>query len=785
MPGGPVVREIDERALFAVPAEVDLLPVETAQQAADAFVKSPARPLSRPLAQRLSLAAGKISRATTFASALELDRGLLFLCVPVAMAAGVFAYLALPSEPSLFALAALSLLLVSLTLAARNRPALMPLLALATAVAVGAGFARLETVLASTKMLGSEISTVLTGRVVDIEHLANGRVRMTLDVLATERPKLRFAPERVRVSAASVPAALKVGDSVNGVARLFPPSGPLRPGSYDFAYEAYFDGLGGNGFFFRAPRIVEATVAVPITERLHATVVNLRNSIAAHIEEQVAGKAEGEIVAALIVGTRAGIPEDVNESLRRTGLAHILSISGLHMALVAVSVMGAIRLGLAALPGFASRRAVKKAAALAAMLAITGYLLISGAEVAALRSFIMLAVMLVAVIFDRAALTMRNLAIAAIITLVVSPHEVVGPSFQMSFAATAALIGGFQLWSDYRRAHPRTRFAGERNLLVGLAGRGIAMIAIIAVTSILAGLATTIYGVWHFQRISPLSLVANVAVSPIITLAMWTGVLASAAAPFGLDGPVFALMGKLVGLMLSISAWLSDRTPVDAVGSIPAASVVLFTVALIVGALSTTWMRWAALLPLVLGVMLIANRSLPEILVSEDAKLVAWADDDRIAVSRDRPNGFTIEDWQRAAAATELLKPASESQTPKQGQFVCNDGVCLATRDGTTIVHAEKAEQVESYCNSATLIVLADATARPCGSGKALVITARDLAQRGTASIRLTPGEPLITYAIDQPYRPWHDHRRFSRAARGIAPFVPRKRESAKAAVAQ
>lgn len=771
MPGGPLLREADERGLFA--PRVDVAPALPAQP--DRFEVEPVAPPSgfptraRPATRTVRTALRSIGPTL----ALEFERGTIFLLVPVAMAAGVFAYLALPVEPSLWALAALAALLAAVTIATRNHVVASSVLGLCAALAAGAALARLETIRADTRMVGSEISTRLTGRVVETDFLANGRVRLTLDVVATERPRLRFAPERIRLSAPSVPAGLVSGMTVTGAARLFPPSGPLRPGSYDFAYESFFDGVGGNGFFFRAPELAKDAPAVPFADRIRSSIDNLRNAMARHIEARVDGKAEGEIVAALIVGTRAGIPEDVNESLRRTGLAHILSISGLHMALVAVSVMGAMRLGFAAFPGFASRRAVKKAAALVALLAIAAYLLISGVEVAALRSFIMLAVMLLAVMVDRAALTMRNLAIAAIVTLAISPHEVVGPSFQMSFAATAALIGGFRIWSEYRRENPRApRIAGQ-GVALDLAAGGLRLIAIVCATSLLAGLATTIFGVWHFQRVSPFSLIANLLVSPIITLAMWTGVLAAAASPFGLDGPLFALMGKLVGLMLEISAWLSARSPVDAVGAIPAWSVILFTLALVIAALASTWLRWVAVAPLALGLALIAGRSVPDLLISEDGRLVGLVGEGTLAVNRARPNGFTLSDWQRSTAAGEILKPGKAGSAG----FACKDDVCLASKQGAGIAHTALASQAMALCNSAKLIVTADATAPPCPPGGALVISARDLARHGGATVTLSAtGPPIVAHSIREPYRPWHMHRQFSRAARGLQPFVPRQR---------
>ena len=210
-------------------------------------------------------------------------------------------------------------------------------------------------------MLGAEITTQLTGGVVAIEQMATGRVRLTIDVIGTTRPTLRYAPERIRVSARHDPGG--IGRRLDGdrvCVRLMPPSGPVRPGSYDFSFESYFDGIGASGFFLRGPELAAAQVTAAARSRLQAMVENagvLR--IADRISDRIGG-AEGEIAAALVVGVRAGIPEDVNEALRRAGIYHIISISGLHMALVAGTIMGLLRAGFALFPGFSSRRPVKK-----------------------------------------------------------------------------------------------------------------------------------------------------------------------------------------------------------------------------------------------------------------------------------------------------------------------------------------------------------------------------------------------------------------------------------------
>ena len=484
---------------------------------------------------------------------------------------------------------------------------------------------------------------------------------------------------------------------------------------------------------------------------------------------------EGEIAAALIVGVRAGIPEPVNESLRRTGLAHILSISGLHMALVAASIMGGMRLAFACFPLFASRWPVKKFAAATALTGVAAYLLVSGAEVAAQRSFIMLAVMLVAVMFDRAALTMRNLAISALVVIAISPHEVVGPSFQMSFAATAALIGGYAAWSERRQGKATVVHHGVGRII---ASKATKIVVGVALTALIAGLATTIYGAWHFQRVSPLSLVANLAVTPIISLVMWAGVFAAVAMPFGLDGPLLAVMEWGLAMMLSVADWLSARSPIDAIGLVPVSAVVILTLTLLVATLATTRIRLAALPLAALGLYLLADRPLPDVLVSEDGRLVAVrTPDGNLAVNRARPNGFTIDDWQRALVAGEVVKPSDGDGGDGTSRFACADGLCsMVHSSGAMILYVEDAANVAANCETAALIIVSDASARnPCGRTQARVLTARELAQRGTAAARIekTPQgfEIKTDFAVRQPYRPWHDHRRFSRAARGLAPY--------------
>ena len=719
------------------------------------------------------------------ALAFEWDRGTAFLFMPVLMAGGAFAYFALETEPATVSLFLPLALLAGLAWLLRAR--LVPLLVVISAFLFVAGMmcAKVETLRAGTRMLGSEISTVITGKVIALEHQASGRVRLTVEVLGTARPELRYAPEKVRVSARSVPAGLQAGSDLSGTVRLFPPSGPLRPDGYDFSFESYFDGIGANGFFLREPQLATAAAEASPSVRFFAWVENARTALAERIRARIGG-AEGEIAAALVAGVRAGIPEDVNEALRRTGLAHVLSISGLHMALVAATIMASLRLCFALFPEFASRRPVKKYAAVAALLATAAYLFISGSAVAAERSFVMLAVMLIALLFDRAALTMRNLAIAAVIVVLFSPHEVAGPSFQMSFAATAALIGGYAAWTDRRAEAAGSRSAQASGWAWRTARKFAGYAVALALTSLVAGLATTIYGVWHFHRVSPLSLFANLAAMPIVSvLVMPFAVLAAVTMPFGLDGPFLDVMGFGLRLMIAVATWFSDRSPFDAVGAIPGTSVVLMTVALILATVMSSWLRIVAIPFLVAGLFLLVDRQLADVVIDEDASIVAVRlEDDGLAVSRARGSAFALATWQRSMATDHTVKPVPARAGSRQNAaagFACGDGLCLARHpSGAVIAHAEGPDAAFRACGVATVLVIDDATVeKPCGD-RVLTIGKRELARRGAAEITLalTSGAPTVarvSFALPKLHRPWHDHRAFSRAARGMLPFQSKR----------
>ncbi|OJU05164.1 MAG: hypothetical protein BGN87_14260 [Rhizobiales bacterium 65-79] len=723
------------------------------------------------------------------AATTEWERGTAFLFVPVCLSAGALVYFNISWEPSFIPLLSSAVALSAAWFLARSKFILRLILLAALLVIAGVMAAKFEAWNASTKMLGADISTRIVGRVVTVEHQASGRIRLTIDLLSTSRPHLRYAPDRIRASARKIPAGIKPGSGVSGVVRLFPPSGPLRPSSYDFSFRSYFDGIGASGFFLTNPEEVSLESPASLPERLAAGIARLRDALADRVRAAVPGP-NGEIGAALVAGVQSGIPDDINEALRITGLAHVLSISGLHMALVAGIVLVFVRLGFALFPGFASRHPTKKYAAVIALAALTFYLMISGAGVATERSYIMLAIMLVAVLFDRAAISMRNFALAALAVVVVTPHEIVGPSFQMSFAATAGLISGYAAWSEWRqRGPPRPPPPQGASFLRRGGNAALRHVFGLAATSLIAGTATALFAAWHFQRMSPLGLVANLATMPVISaVVMPFMVLGLVLMPFGLDGPAFAVMGEGIGLFTRISIALSKHSPFDAIGILPGSAVICLTIALVVLTLTTTRLRIVALPFLAVGIALVARRPTPELFISEDARLVVLKlSDGAITINRNRPNQFTMEDWSRAMMATAIVKPgrtvaSAMPEIAPEVPFACTKTLCVAwNSEGVVVAHAASEDAAREACAVASLIVIDDATAgSPCGAGGPAIVTKRDLARYGAAAVTFRDTgdgfRPSITYSIGVPYRPWHAERAYSREARGLPPYQRRQR---------
>lgn len=750
----------------------------------------------------------------------EIRHGHLFLFVPVCLGSGAAIWFAIDSPPSALTLGAgLLALLLGLCVSATGTFTSVGLTAAALILA-GMLLAEWETRRQSTVILDQPVVSNITGIVERREEGAGGEWRYILRLTATADPQLRRAPERVSLLARSGHSPAAIGDQLNGRARLSPPSGPALPGLNDFAFQSYFQGIGAVGFFLGPPQTASiATDAdIGVVERFDRALFSLRDRISNRIRSLLPGD-PGAFAASIITGERRSMSDEATEALRTSGLAHITAISGLNMALAAGIFFVGLRALLSLFPAFAQRYPVKKIAAAGALLATTGYVLISGYQVSALRAYLMTAIMLGAVLFDRPAVSLRNLALAATVILAFQPSAVMGPSFQMSFAATAALIAGYAGW----RSRPRAILPPARSFAMRLATGGAKFIGGTLATSLIGGLATAVFAITHFHRLSSHGLEANLAAMPLISLiVMPAGFIAMLLMPFGLDAPFFWIMGQGLELVLkvayTVSAWgggyVFPRLPERFMLGVIAGMLLL--------TLLRTPMRHAGTIMILVTIAVTWGSTRPkdgELLISEDAKLVALRIGDGaapgLATNRTRPSAFIFDQWQPVLgidtptppemSKLDVLPEAPERNdgqglsdvqrreaeailkrlvnTAEKDRFHCIKQACALTlRTGASLVWLERADLVGGACDLAEFVVLAARSqVTTCRSG-ALLITETNLRASGALEISGLSDFPeglTIRSALSGKARPWTRHRlydwRTGTMAETHEPFRPRQ----------
>jgi competence protein ComEC len=357
--------------------------------------------------------------------------------LPVAFGAGIACYFAAEQEPVWWVAAAVATGIIALAFLVHAR-ASFPIALGCAAVAAGFATAAVKARIVDHTVLRVTAYSVAVSGFVESREERERSDRIVVRVTGMEGARLTERPERIRLTVRKGRAPA-VGSFVAMKARINPPTSPLRPGGYDLARDLYFQGIGATGLVLGA-----ITPAAPATApgwrlRFATAVAAIRDGIDARIRAAIPGDA-GAIASALITGKRDALTGSVFDAMFISGVGHVLSVSGYHMALVAGVVFFILRAVLALVPGLALRHPIKKWAAAAALVAAACYLVLSGAEVATQRSFIMTAVVLIGVMADRQALTLRTIAVAALAVMLLAPEAVVHPSFQMSFAATAEIL---------------------------------------------------------------------------------------------------------------------------------------------------------------------------------------------------------------------------------------------------------------------------------------------------------------------------------------------------------
>jgi competence protein ComEC len=684
----------------------------------------------------------------------DIRRRILFL--PVLLGVGVGVYFAMPSEPALWSAIAACVPITVWFLARHVFGTSNVSSCIGAIAAIGAGFS-LVVVRAhfnDVSVLTQETRTLtIAGRVRDLEPTDRGRTRLLLSVHSIA-PGLRDPqPQLIRISVGKAPADLQPGDWIRLRGTLRPLPAPVAPGSYDFGRKLWFDGIGAVGFSLGAPEKIQSPRPDSLAETISAQIRSFRHAVSVRIRNAMSERT-GPIGAAFLTGERGLISEADNEAMRDSSLAHLLSISGLHMVLAGFGFFAALRLIAALIPPIALNLPVKKWAAGAALLASFGYLLLSGASVPTQRSFVMIAIALIAIIFDRSALNMRVVAIAALVILILTPESWVDPSFQMSFGAVVALVGAYEWWNARRLPDAEPP---------GIAMRAVRAIAAAAITSLIAGLATAPFAAYHFNRFADYGVAANVMVMPIVSfIIMPAGVLALVLMPLGLEWLPLAVMDKGIEAMLAIAHWVASWPgSTQSVSAWPMSALFLMVAGgLWIAIWVSTW-RWFGVIPIVFGLLVPLTATVPDIIISNDADNVAVRDQDgRLHLLSLKRGRFDAEMWLRRDGDGREIAEVNKNSA---GGFVCDGLGCIASirgRPDNTIVIASSVESMIDDCARATIVVVtARGWVEPC-AGPQLIVTGKFLKQEGALEARLVDdGIAWTSVARERGDRPWSINR--------------------------
>mgnify|MGYP003575086352 CR=1 FL=1 len=683
---------------------------------------------------------------------LDVERSRWMLWLPVALGLGIAAYFELPSEPALWlgpALAVAALVLVLFAPAGSlSRALAIGLLA----AAVGFALIAWRTASLAAPTLSRPLFNInVEGRIADIQRLPEG-VRVVLEAVRLKGnrvPPPEMTPLRLRVSLNKGAPPLHVGDRILVLANISPPGGPAAPGAFDFQRVAWYQQLGAVGYALAPAAVIEAGKPDGFVRAIDA----LRADVVERIMKALPGS-EGGVVAALLAGEQTAVDKDIAQAMRDSGLAHILSISGLHIVFVVALVMGLVRYGIALVPPLALRIDAKKIAAVLALMAALFYTALAGAPVPAQRACAMAGFALLAILLDRTALSLRLVAWSALIVLAVAPESLTGASFQMSFAAVVALIAAWEAAAVWRRRlHERADRARHRWLW-----RLAAAVAASLATTLIASIATGAFAAYHFNRLSLLGVVANLLGVPLtgFWIMPW-GLVAMLLMPLGLERFGLVPMGWGVEGLNAIAKYVGNwPDAATLVPSMPGASLWLITLG---GLWFCLWRRrWRlAGLPVVAVGLLLGPPPAPDLLMSGEGRVLGLRDDKGVVhVASTRTDRFVADTWARRSGQEGARRWLASADEEAAG-LGCRTGLCRWRKGPWRIALVSDDRRLAEACANAD-IVLSTVDAQGRCRGPRLVIDRRDAWREGAQALWLD----------EQGVR-----RETSNARRGDRPWVP------------
>lgn len=591
-------------------------------------------------------------------------------------------------------------------------------------LALGFSAAQLRTSILSTPQIHTPLENVLVrGKIVHIEKMIE-KVRITLDLCIFDQSttvNMDIKPKKIRITERNLgqlPKNLRPGDVVRVKATLLSPSEPVIPGGYNFRAHAFFQGLGAIGYTVGPIQVVSRN-----NSNLWDYVNQFRQFLTDEIRVHIKGSAGG-ISAALITGDRSGISEQVKQEFIDSGITHILSISGLHMAFVAGIIFFIIRSLLVVVPAIALRIHTKKWAAFLSIIGTAGYTIVSGADVPVIRSFLMTSIIMISILYDRNAISMRLVAFAAFILLLLTPEVLLSPSFQLSFAAVIGLVAFYESVA--------LKFSPIYGLVLHLLSKFIYVVFGILCSTLIATLATLPFTIALFNRFTLHAVVANILAVPLTGIwVMPCAVVSLLVMPLGLHPFFLKLMGVGVEYMMMIASIVAHWPG----ASILLSQMSLFTETLIIvgGLWLCLWQqkwRWLGMVPIIIAILFLPTLRKPDVFVSLSPPLVGVMDHESntLLLSGFRSKGFVNDLWrQHSGVKVSALMRDSDL-------FECSYNVCRGETSNGLINIYFKRKGVSKACKENGVLVSFDPLVKECLQPK-VVLDRAFLKEKGNTII--------------------------------------------------
>lgn len=658
--------------------------------------------------------------------------GLLF------MAIGIGIYFRLPIEGNSKYTAISILLLLFLSVLSRNKRHLNTVLTASLIIVVGYGLALYRTHESYTPLLEKNFKPFMVEMIVEkIEPLQRNRIRYTGKVLSLSKKLKKQTPKRIRIRTTDQGPRFKYGDLICGKVMLARPKGPMLLEGYDFGQALWFKKIGGTGYNISPIKICSKTNENKThISSLDLIIAKIRATIGSKLDSKMTDPYRS-MARALILGDRGQITPDNLVAMRDAGLGHLLAISGLHMAIFAGTLFILVRSIFALFPIFAQTHPIKKYSAFIALVGGAVYFLISGQSIPTQRAFLMISVIFTAIMIERSALTLRNVAMAAFLILLIRPESLLSPGFQMSFAAVTALIMTYQYNLKYQ---PIERLAKQTWL------KPIYYLGGIWMTSIIASLATAPFAAYHFHKISYMGPVGNMLAIPVFSIFLMPSALLSLIMmPIGLEQLGLFPLHYSIDILLKVAHWTASFHPATiTVGAINLSSVLLMTTASFMFFFMLRPYNYTSLIVLALGIYTATIYQKPIIFVGGKADVIAirGADNQIYSISG-RKGAFIINNWLKADGNN-----LSHSEIRNSPYLLCDDGACAGETKNLKISMVKTIDALEEACQSSDILIIKYTVTRKCKSPK-LIITKKDIDQKGTHTIFLDRKKLRIEAAND------------------------------------